>query len=198
MEDPRALANLFARIDSPDVEMFPIVDERDVPVGRLSRRLVHQLGLRHRAVHLLVENSQGMIFLQKRSAWKDVAPGTWDSSASGHLLPDEGYGKAVRREAIEELGWEMPSAPAPVLRFTAMIETGWEFGWLYRVVGEGPFTLNREEIETGDWFAPLTIDAWMEREPAAFAPSFLFLWRRWRSEPTPPTPGSDRANATVI
>ena len=38
--------------------------------------------LRHRAIHILIFNLKGEIFLQRRSIWKDMHPGRWDSSTS--------------------------------------------------------------------------------------------------------------------
>ena len=40
-------------------EIFDIVNERDEVVGQNTRREVHRLGLKHRAVHVLVFNSRG-------------------------------------------------------------------------------------------------------------------------------------------
>ena len=62
-------------------EIFDVVNERDEVVGQNTRREVHRLGLKHRAVHVLVFNARGEIFLQKRSMTKDREPGKWDSSS---------------------------------------------------------------------------------------------------------------------
>ena len=72
-------------------EIFDVVNERDEVVGQLSRREVHRQGLMHRAVHILMFNSAGKVFLQKRSMKKDNFPGTWDSSAAGHVDTGEDY-----------------------------------------------------------------------------------------------------------
>ena len=66
-------------------EIFDVVDEADEVVGTETRREVHRRKLLHRAVHILIYNSKGEIFLQKRSMSKDSCPGLWDSSASGHV-----------------------------------------------------------------------------------------------------------------
>jgi isopentenyldiphosphate isomerase len=56
-------------------EIFDVVNERDEVIGHKSRAEVHRLGLLHRAVHVLVFNSRGQIFLQKRSMTKDKLAG---------------------------------------------------------------------------------------------------------------------------
>ena len=72
-------------------EIFDVVNERDEVIGQQPRSEVHRLGLMHRAVHVLVFNAAGQVFLQKRSMKKDRQPGLWDSSASGHMDTGEDY-----------------------------------------------------------------------------------------------------------
>ena len=66
-------------------EYFDVVDVQDRVVSQAPRREVHAQGWLHRAVHVLVFNRAGLVFLQKRSMTKDMSPGLWDSSCSGHL-----------------------------------------------------------------------------------------------------------------
>ena len=74
-------------------EIFDVVNERDEVVGQNPRREVHALGLRHRAVHVLVFNARGEIFLQKRSLKKDIAAGQM-----GFLgVRPSGHGRGLRR-----------------------------------------------------------------------------------------------------
>ncbi len=164
-------------------ELFDVVDENDEVIGQRTRREVHQLGLRHRAVHLLVFNAHGRLFLQKRSQTKDCFPGTWDSSASGHLAPGESYDQGVIREAQEELGLVLSRTPSRLFKLAACPETGQEFVWVYRGQAGGPFQLHPEEIERGDWFSPSHITAWVEERPDDFAPTFVLLWRRFTAPP---------------
>ena len=84
-------------------EIFDVVDENDQVIDQRTRSEVHRLGLRHRAIHLLVFNAKDELFLQKRSMKKDCFPGKWDSSASGHLDCGEEYDACVFRETRENL-----------------------------------------------------------------------------------------------
>ena len=88
-------------------EIFDVVDDRDRVIGKQTRREVHRRGLKHRAVHVLVFNARGEVYLQKRSFKKDTFPGAWDSSASGHLDSGETYDACSIREAREESGLEV-------------------------------------------------------------------------------------------
>lgn len=158
-------------------EIFDVVNERDEIVGRERRSEVHRLGLKHRAVHVLVFNRAGQLFLQKRSMKKDTWPGAWDSSASGHLDAGESYDACAVREAGEELGLHLLQTPQRLFKIDACEQTGQEFVWLYRCEAEGPFTLHPEEIECGDWFAPVQVTRWMTERPQDFASALLLIWR---------------------
>src|SRR5438046_2178358 len=105
-ECPRSIATAVGMTD----EFFDVVDEKDEVIGRASRAEVHRRGLKHRAVHVLVFNSRGQLFLQKRSQTKDTFPGAWDSSAAGHLCCGEQYDGCALRELEEEIGLA-PSTP---------------------------------------------------------------------------------------
>ncbi len=163
-------------------ELFDVVDAQDRVTGQLPRREVHRLGLRHRAVHILVANRAGRLFLQKRSMAKDLFPGVWDSSAAGHVGAGEDYDGTAVRELAEELGCRPEKPPRPLFKIEAREETGQEFVWVYRVEDEGPFTLQPEEIESGGWFTVAEIDRWLVERPQEIAPAFLYIWPRARGK----------------
>jgi isopentenyldiphosphate isomerase len=158
-------------------EMFDVVNERDEVIGRAPRREVHACGLLHRAVHVLVFNARGELFLQKRSMTKDREPGRWGASASGHVDSGEEYDATVMRELGEELGWRPEKQPERILRIEACRETDQEFVWVYRCEGEGPFTLNAEEVADGGWFSREQIDRWLAERPEELTTAFRILWK---------------------
>jgi len=157
-------------------EIFDVVNDRDEVIGYRSRSDVHRLRLKHRAVHVLVFNARGELFLQKRSMRKDCFPGVWDSSASGHLDRGEDYDACAVRELREELGYSLPGPPSRLFKIDACPETGQEFVWIYRCQAEGPFILHSEEIETGAWFTPAHIGGWMAERPEEFAGALMRIW----------------------
>jgi isopentenyl-diphosphate delta-isomerase len=159
-------------------EWFDVVNARDEVVGRALRREVHARGLWHRAVHVLVFDPAGRIFLQKRSMSKDLSPGLWDSSCSGHLDAGEAYDAAAIRELGEELGVATAIAATAQrwFRLEPSVETGWEFVWIYRLENAGPFTLHPEEIERGEWFSPAEVTRSIAERPAEYCPSFKLIW----------------------
>jgi len=173
--------NLFGESSAPvdmTEEIFEFVNDRDEVIGRAPRSEVHRRGLKHRAVHVLVFNARGELFLQKRSLKKDCFPGVWDSSASGHIDPGESYDACAVRELGEELGLQVTKPLERLFKIDACPETGEEFVWVYRCEAEGPFTLHPEEIERGGWFAPDEVTRWIAERPQEFASGFVLIWQQ--------------------
>jgi isopentenyl-diphosphate delta-isomerase len=168
-------------------EIFDVVNARDEVVGQAPRKEVHARGLWHRAVHVLVFNARGEVFLQKRSMIKDTAKGKWDSSSSGHLDSGEDYDTCVGRELREEIGLDLAARTATgasqplhrLFKIDACRETGWEFCWIYRCASEGPFVLHPDEIESGAWFTPEFVTKWVNEKPHEFASAFVLIWKKY-------------------
>lgn len=177
-----ALTNLICpiRLPAPEKaaeEMFPVVDEEDRVIGSAPRPRVHGDNLRHRAVHILIFNSAGEVFLQKRSQWKDRHPLAWDSSAAGHVDAGEEYDRAAARELEEELGLTTPLER--LARLPASPQTGQEFIQVYRGQWDGPIRFERAEIEAGESFPSGLVTAWIGARPGDFAPGFIECWKAY-------------------
>lgn len=177
------LTNYVQPITLPDprktaAEWFPVVDAMDCLQRSARRAEVHGNNLRHRAVHILIFNDTGEVFLQKRSRWKDRHPFMWDSSAAGHVSAGEAYDAAASRELQEELGIKV--ALEKIAKLPASDKTGQEFIWLYRGVHTGDFRLNRSEIEAGGFFPPKVVTGWIAARAKDFAPGFVECWKSYR------------------
>ena len=153
-------------------EWFDVVDENDSVIGRERRGVVHANRLLHRAVHVLVFNRRGELFLQKRSRLKDNNPGTWDSSASGHLDSGEDYAACAARELKEELGIT-GAVPEEIARVSPGEATGWEHVRVFRAAWDGPVRFPCGEIETGLWMPLPELTEWIARRPQDFSSGFL-------------------------
>jgi isopentenyl-diphosphate delta-isomerase len=162
-------------------EIFDVVDKSDRVIGREARAEVHRRGLLHRAVHVLVFNSRGELFLQKRSKAKDTFPGAWDSSSSGHLCCGEEYDACAVRELQEEIGLTPAQPLERLFKVAACAETDQEHIWVYRCFSDGPLALNAEEVEAGKWFSPEKVGRWVAEKPADFAGAFRKIWKLYRA-----------------
>ncbi|MEW6107613.1 MAG: NUDIX domain-containing protein [Nitrospirota bacterium] len=133
-------------------ELLEIVDSSGKVIGLAERSEFHgNPSMIHRVVHVLVFNKTGQLLLQKRSKNKDTAPGKWDTSAGGHINPDEDTLDAARREMQEELG--ISGCELFFLHkylYSSLLET--ELVNTYACVYNGKILYNKEEIdEVGYW-----------------------------------------------
>lgn len=163
-------------------EFLTVVDANDRDIGIKPRHIVHASKLRHRAVHILVFNEQGQLFLQKRSLNKDLNGGLWDTSAAGHVDAGEEYDVSARREIMEELGIEAEGLIEFLFKLPACEGTGMEFIQVYRCIHNGPFVLAPEEIDEGRWFSTETITARVSRDDPRLTETFKIIWREFNSK----------------
>jgi 16S rRNA (adenine1518-N6/adenine1519-N6)-dimethyltransferase len=166
-----------AKPEAMQQDELPVVDESDHVLRSASRPEVHGNNLLHRAVHILIFNKIGDLYLQKRSPCKDRHPLLWDSSAAGHVEAGEDYDEAARRELKEELGIDVPLER--VVKLPASERTDYEFVWLYRGRHDDDFHLDRTEIEYGGFFPKTIVSGWIKARPEEFAPGFAECWKAY-------------------
>ncbi|HMP88624.1 MAG TPA: NUDIX domain-containing protein [Kiritimatiellia bacterium] len=164
-------------------EWFDLINVQGEVIGFAPRSVCHKHpGLIHHAVHVLVFSQDGRLFLQKRSAAKDVQPNRWDTSVGGHPNAGESAEKAAVREMREELG-----VTPKLLKFAysyfwqSQIET--EKITTFATVHEGPFSLDPREISEGRFWTIAEISSQLDYE--IFTPQFTQEFSRmlewWKS-----------------
>ncbi|TKB23993.1 NUDIX domain-containing protein [Desulfopila sp. IMCC35006] len=159
-------------------EIFDIVDEHDKVTGQASRQEVHNdPSLIHRVVHVLVFNPAGELFLQKRSPFKDVHPGKWDTSVGGHVEAGESYEHAALREMKEELGIQETK-----LEFlhTYLHRNSYESEFVrsYRCCWDGSVRTDPKEIAEGRFWSLKEIN---DSDQLLFTPNFLDELKRFKN-----------------
>ena len=163
-------------------ELLDVVDENDCVIEVKTRGEIHAKGLMHRAVHILLFNSQGELFLQKRSMSKDEQPGKWDSSAAGHVDSGEAYVDCARREIAEELGIVAEQPMEMLFKLPASMLTGNEHCMVYRYVFDGPMVLQAEEIDDGQWIPPAAMDRRVADNDPDLTEAVSLIWVEYRKQ----------------
>jgi len=159
----------------PAEELVEIVDRDNTPIGAVTRRIMRQQNLIHRASYILVFNRQGQLFIQKRTATKDIYPGYWDLAAGGVVQAGETYLESAARELREELG-------VTGVKLKHLFDQYFEdennkvWGRIFSCVNNGPFTLQAEEIDYGRFIPLSEIEALHKSEP--ITPDGMALLRR--------------------
>lgn len=86
------------------MEEVILVDEADMPLGKMEKMEAHRKALLHRAFSVFIFNSKGEMLLQRRAAGKYHSPGLWANACCSHPRPGEDTLSAALRRLKEELG----------------------------------------------------------------------------------------------
>ena len=159
-------------------EIFDVVDSEDMVIGKASRLEVHNNDLMHRSVHILVFNSTGSLFLQKRAMIKDESPGLWDSSAAGHVESGEDYISCAKRELKEELSLSGVQLDE-VLSIPAQSMTLWEHVRVYKCVTDSNICINKNEISEGKYMMLSEVRALMQLNPEIHTSTFSHIYANY-------------------
>src|SRR5882672_2174487 len=127
-------------------EIVAIVDEHNTVIGAVPRWEMRAKNLPHRSTYILVFNSQGSLYVQKRTLTKDVFPGYYDPAAGGVVLAGESYEQGAVRELAEEMG--IRDVPLTWLfDFYFADERTRVWGGAFSCVYDGEVILQEEEVE---------------------------------------------------
>ena len=159
-----------------DHEIVIIVDEQNNVVGAMPRREMRSARLPHRATYILVFNSRGELYVQKRTHTKDVFPGCYDVTAGGVVLTGESYEEGAVRELDEELGIRR-------VPLTQLFDFYYEdehirvWGETFSCLYDGKLLLQEEEVESGAFMKIEEVLRLAKSE--AFTPDGIYVLRRY-------------------
>ena len=158
-------------------EYFDWVDRHDQVIGVTSREDAHRLNLFHRAVHIYARGQSGGLILQKRSLNKDIEPGLWTVSCSGHVDRGESFEEAAVREIKEELGVAVSAFDLTILLHSdPSPSNGFEFVRSYELKTRITPVHNEDEISDLREIGLAELDLWIMKGPEMFASSFHCLF----------------------
>ena len=160
----------------PGDEIVLIVDENNRETGAVTRREMRARGLVHRASYILVFNSKGELYIQKRTVSKDIYPGYLDVAAGGVVLAGESYEEAARRELEEELGIRQ-TLLVPHFTFFSREKDNRVWGRVFSCTHDGSLTLQETEVESGFFARPEAVLALSRKKP--FTPDGLYVLQRF-------------------
>ena len=157
-------------------EIVGIVDEHNRVVGAVPRSEMRAKRLAHRSTYILVFNSQGQLYVQKRTPTKDVFPGYYDLATGGVVLAGESYERGAARELEEELG--IRDVPLTKLfEFYFEDEHNHVWGGAFTCVYDGELRLQEEEVESVILLTP--DDTLRHAQTAPYTPDGLYVLRRY-------------------
>lgn len=162
-------------------EILPVVDKKNTLVKKARRSFIHNKGLFHRAVNILVLNSKKEIFLQQRSGEKTICPFLWDISAAEHVKTGETYHQTCLRGLREELGIV---AKIKMIRDVHLQKNtylhgkikDYEYIKLFAALYDGKISIDKKEVKNGKFFTLEALEKKIKAEKKSFTPWFLEEW----------------------
>jgi 8-oxo-dGTP pyrophosphatase MutT (NUDIX family) len=136
---------------NPGDELVDVIDRAGNTIAVVTRREMRASRLPHRCTYVLVFNGNGELFIHLRTATKDVYPSHWDVCIGGVLAAGETFDQGVRREIKEELGIDAGADAEPLFPLQYADDATFAHGMAYRLLHEGPFELQAEEIVRGEF-----------------------------------------------
>jgi len=161
---------------APQDEIVTIVDEKNNVTGSAPRSVMRAKGLPHRATYILVFNSKGELYVQKRTPLKDIYPGNYDVVAGGVVLAGESYDESASRELNEEMGIQGASL-TPLFEFYRQDASNRVWGRAYSCVYDGEIVLQEEEVESGGFYSLETVLNASRHD--SYSPDGLYVLQRY-------------------
>lgn len=154
------------------MEHLDIIDAHDNKIGIATREEIHKKELLHRGVCVLVFDSEGRIFVQKRALKKDLFAGLYEAAVCGHVFSGETYHQAATRELREELG--IITTPAKIKEITRFGFNGKNeriLVTLYAIKDfKGKITQDPQESVFGEFWTIAKLKAELSKNPDKFRP----------------------------
>ena len=168
----------------PD-ESFDIIDENDIVIGQELRSIVHQRGLWHRGVHVLLFTREGKLLVQQRSKDRVHAPLALDCSVSEHVKAGEDYYSAAVRGLQEEMGVEGIDIQ-PVVKFKMNYgPNDNEISELYRgIVDPAKVKFDPVEVERIEYYELAALQNRLGSEEDKFSYWFEQILRWYSGKPS--------------
>ncbi|MCU7917440.1 MAG: hypothetical protein KZQ95_03675 [Candidatus Thiodiazotropha sp. (ex Epidulcina cf. delphinae)] len=137
--------------------ILDLVSEDDQVIGKMESEEAHKLGLLHRAVHILVINREGKIYVRKRSIDLELYPGVWTTSVGEHVRSGRQYGEAAENALKGFLGLATTLSQIGKTRVKDEIEN--EMVMIYETFADKIPDLNPEHSEQGEFLTTKELGA---------------------------------------
>lgn len=157
-------------------EQVVLVDNQDNVLGYMGKQEAHEKGVLHRAISIIITNSNNEILLQQRADCKYHWAGIWSNSVCSHPRKNESYQQAAERRLFEELGFNAPLTEAFDFIYKAKDEesglTEHELDHVFLGKYEGEIPFNPNEVKAVKWVKPSDLLADVKQNPDKY--SFWF------------------------
>lgn len=162
-----------------------LVNSTDEPTGTMEKLEAHEKGLLHRAISVLIFNSNQEILLQRRALHKYHSPGLWTNTCCSHPYPNENARDAAMRRLKEEMNIETLLEFAFKFEYKAPFSNGLTEHELDHVfIGHSNDTphLNTDEAVAFKWISLMELKKDIQNSPEKYTVWFKIMINEYYSQ----------------
>ncbi len=137
-------------------EILDLVDKNDNVISQKKRSEIYAQSLsNYRVVNAFLVNSEGKLWIPRRTANKRIFPLALDMSVGGHVESGESYDQTLKRETNEELNIDVDTAKVRFLgKLTPQNDGVSAFMHIYEISSDETPSYNKEDIIESFWLTP--------------------------------------------
>lgn len=158
------------------MEIVDIVTPAGTPLRRMSKQQAHAEGLLHPCVIGVVRSADGGRTLVRQNTHKQDA-GQFVNPVGGHVKAGESLEDALRREVLEEIGWnnfEFALIGSVVYDRETLGRRENHLFHVYHIYSDEPLVINQESVEVRHMPATEYAEL-IARQPDLFGPPHHFV-----------------------
>jgi isopentenyl-diphosphate delta-isomerase len=162
-----------------------LVDTQDNPNGSMEKLEAHEKGLLHRALSVLIINTNKEILLQRRALGKYHSPGLWTNTCCSHPYPGENPTEAANRRLKEEMGMVADLEFAFKFQYKCDFDNGLiehELDHVFMGKTDDIPHLNTDEAMAFKWMSIEELETDMKNNPDNYTYWFKWMIEKHRNE----------------
>ena len=162
-----------------------LVDDQDNPIGVMEKILAHQKGELHRALSVLILNSNNELLLQRRSLGKYHSPGLWTNTCCSHPYPGEDSFEAAKRRLQEEMGMSADLNFVFKFQYKCDFDNGLiehELDHVFIGVTDDTPHINTDEAMAFSWVSIEDLEESMKKNPNDYTFWFKLIIQDYRNK----------------
>lgn len=145
-----------------DDEILDLVNHNDRIIGQVRRSETDDI-CNVRVINVFLRDSQGRLWIPRRTAQKRAFPQCLDMSVGGYVSSGESYDEAFRREVQEEINLDVDNVTWQPLGYLTPYKDGVSaFMWVYEIQTDNSPQYNPDDFSEYFWLHPEEIVAKIE------------------------------------
>ncbi len=137
-------------------EYLDVVDEGDRVIGKKLRSQIYAEGLsNYRVINVFLANSEGRLWIPRRTADKRIFPLALDMSVGGHVESGSTYDETFKKEVLEEINLDTDNLEWSLLGYLIPMEDGVSsFMKVYEIKIDQAPSYNEKDFVEYFWLKP--------------------------------------------